>query len=330
MFKELLIVGALITPHAVEPMRAIINANTYTVVNATNKDIVLYQAYSDEEVTFAAKSIQKFPYKVQTADDITLYVKKTDYVIAPTDFYYLYNAPDFEDPVNVTFSSLNDEYWYYNIDGYDPSTGLQIGRYESLNGVHGWVDEEKFGINGNLNASLPYNTLTDMIPNGVTFKYVLNNGTQSSAVNHLYVMKAKPSVGSINQVALYANASHTSIVAYNGYDPNLNPFLLYYGNFTNEVVFQSGYKTVKFGELEGSLPYYFTDIPLSFVSDNDEVRESVWDTLTHSFELVGMVFAAIGTPFAWLILPGVSIGVLLLVPLLIGMFVWLIRFLKKG
>lgn len=330
MLKELMIVGALLSPHIVEPSRALIPSNNYQVVNATSKNITLYQAYSDENVTVSPKSIRNYPYGVQTADDWDLYVSKADYPTRPTDFYYIYNAPDYEDPVPITFVADNSEIWIAYIDGYEPSQGIQIGQYESLNNIHAWIDEEKFGINGNLNGVLGFNQLTDLIPSGASFKYVLNNGTVSSTVSHLYVEKTKPSIGSINQVALYANAQQTSIIAYNGYDPNLNPFLLYHGSFTNEIVFQSGFKTVKFGEVYGSLPYFFTDIPTSYVTDNDEVTQTVWDSLTKSFELVGMVFAAIGTPFAWMILPGVSIGVLLLVPLLIGLFVWLIKFLKKG
>lgn len=330
MLKEILLLAASITPYIHEPQRTIVNANTYEVVNATSSRIVLYQGYSDEEVEFSGKSKSFYPYKVQTADVLELFIYKSDYPSAPTDFYYIYKAADFEDPVSLTFTSVNQEVWHATIDAYEPSTGVQIGRRESLSGVHAYIYEERLGINGNLNETLPYNTLTNLIPSGVTFKYVLKTGIANQTMSVLYAMKSKVEKGSINNVALYVDANRTSIIAFNGYDPNLNPFLLYLNNFTNEIVFQSGYKNVVYGEMEGTLPYFFTETKTGFMAYDNESINSAWDTLTKAFELVAMVFTAIGVPFSWMIMPGISIGILLVVPLLIAMFVWLIKFLKKG
>lgn len=330
MLKEIFLLAASITPYIQEPQRTIVNANTYEVVNATSSRIMLYQAYSDEEVEFSGKSRSFYPFKVQTADDFELYIYKTDYPTAPTDFYYIYKASDFEEPVSLTFQSVNQEVWRATIDAYEPSTGVQIGRKESLSGVHAYINEERLGINGNLNETLPYDTLTNLIPSGVTFKYVVASGVYDQTFSSLYAYKVKASQGSVNSVALYVDANRTSIIAFNGYDPNLNPFLLYLNQFTNEIVFQSGYKNVVYGEMEGTLPYFFSSNKTGFMRYDDESINSAWDTLTKAFELVAMVFTAIGVPFSWMIMPGISIGILLVVPLLIAMFVWLIKFLKKG
>lgn len=330
MIKEILLLAASISPYIQEPQRTILDNNTYEVVNATSSRITLYQGYSDEDVNVSGKSKAFYPYKVQTADDFILYVSKTDYPTMPTDFYYIYKAADFEDPVNITFQDVPSNVWMAIIEAYSPSTGIQIGQYESLSGVHAYIYEERLGINGNLNETLPYNTLTNLIPSGVTFKYVLKTGIANQTMSALYAQKAKATQGSINNVALYVDSNRTSVIAFNGYDPNLNPFLLYMNQFTNEIVFQSGYKSVVYGDMDGRIPYFFTETKTGFMAYDNESINSAWDTLTKSFELVAMVFTAIGVPFSWMIMPGISIGLLLVTPLLITMFVWLIKFLKKG
>lgn len=331
MLKELALVGAIITPNIVEPSRAVIvNPNTYEIINASNYDIDLLQGYSDEFVTVNARSQIFYPYSVNKSDGFEVYIDKAEYPQQPYGFYYIYKAADFEDPISISFTDNGYGSWYAFIEEYEPSVGLQIGTYQSLSGVTAYLDENHIGLNGNMDTSLPFNELTNLIPSGVTFKYALSDQTFSGTTNELYALKVKASIGSVNQVVLYAVQNQSVIVAFNGYDPNLNPFLLYERTFTNKVVFQSGYRTVVYGEMDGRLPWFFTDEPRGYFSNNPSSTESVWTSLTKSFELVGMIFTAIGTPLAWVILPGVSLGLLLVVPLLIGMFVWLIRFFKKG
>lgn len=331
MLKELMLIGTLLSPNIQEPNRAITEVNAYEIINASPSRIMLYQGYSDEEVDFSGKSTGYYPYKVKTDDDFKLSVYKADYPTAPTDFYYIYNAPDYEDPVSITNWTSNTYTWTATIGGYEPSKGLQVGRYESLAGVHAYLDYSKLGITSSY--GLDMDRYVNLLETGVSVSVVNSSGAISTALQTLQGYKSSTMMsGSAHYVGIYGTNNHSYILASNltSGSADYQPMLFWQHNLTNEFVFQSGNYSIKYGELNGLLPYYFTLENQGYLAYDPEQVTQVYDTLTTAFEMVGKALGLLAGAFGWIIFPGISIGFLLLVPTIISLFVWLIRFLKKG
>lgn len=330
MIKELMLMGALLSANIQEPNRAIINNNEYEVINATEGRMIFYQGFSDEEVQVSGKTKIFYPYKVKTDDNWVFSIYKSDYPTKPADFYYIYNAPDYEDPVAVTFSD-NYEYWTTTISGYEPSRGLQVGRFESLRGVHAYIDYTKLGIT--TNQGLPLDTYTNLLPNDVTIKAVGSNGSISGVLQTLQANRSSTQIqGTIHLVVLYGTNNHSYILSQNMTtgSADLQPMLFWLHGLTNEFVFESGNRLVVYGDMEGRLPYYFTNQNQGYLAYDEESVTQAYDTLTTAFEMVATALGLLSSAFGWIIFPGVSIGLLLLIPIIVSLFVWLIRFLKKG
>lgn len=330
MIKELMLLGALLSPNM-----AYVPVPAYTLVNATNSRVIFYASDPDEEQIIPAKTITNYNWQINTSKDIAFSIYKSDYPTKPTDFYYLLDAPDSE-PVDVVFWEGSNT-WNYNIDAYKPARGIQIGRYESLAGVHAYLNTNKLGITG-VSSSVPDDTLYDLISGyGITsFQYVLESGNLSSAFSNMVIYKNTSLIqGAVPYVTLnstFYNSSTPLLIAKNRIagDTTNQPTLYFTNSFTNEVVFNNGLKVIRFGELNGSLPYYFVNEDTGYLSENVGAGNLGIETLTTGFELGGLALSLLGSAFGWVIFPGVSIGLLLLFPLIISLFVWLIRFLKKG
>lgn len=331
MFKELMLLGALLSPDM-----AYVPAPAFTLVNATSSRVIFYAADPDEEQLIPAKTVTYYNWQINTSKDMGISVFKTDYPTKPDDFYYLLDAPDSE-PVDIVFWEATTT-WNYTIEGYDPAKGIQIGRYESLAGVHAYLDTNKLGLTG-LPSIVPDDVAYSLTSEaGITnFQIVQSNGSLTSSFSNLSIYKNTSVLqGTIPLTHLYATftGSSTSVeVARNrlGADTTNQPTLYFTNTFTNEVVFGIGSKgVIRFGELEASLPYFFTTTDTGYLSESVGSGSLGLETLTTGFELGGLALSLIGSAFGWVIFPGISIGLLLLFPLIISLFVWLIRFLKKG
>lgn len=330
MLKELMLIETLLSPNM-----AYVPIPSFTLVNATDSRILFYAADPDEEQVLPAKTITNYNWQINTSKDMAVLIYKSDFPTKPVDFYYLLDAPDSE-PVDIVFSESSTT-WYYTIDAYEPARGIQIGRYESLAGVHAYIDPVKLGLTG-APTIIPNNVAYSLTSEaGIpTFQIVQSNGSLTSSFSNLSIYRnTSVTQGVIPLTHLYATftGTHTSVeIAKNRIEgDNTNQPALYFTNlFTNEVVFGNGQKIIRFGELEASLPYFFSPTDTGYLSENAAAGSLGMDTLMKGFELGGLALSLLGSAFGWVIFPGISIGLLLLFPLIISLFVWLIRFLKKG
>lgn len=330
MIKELLIIEALLSLNM-----AYVPTPEYTLVNATESRIIFYASDPDEEQIIPAKTITSYNWQINTSKDISFSIFKAEFPTKPSDFYYLFDAPDSE-PVDVVFSEGSIT-WNCNISAYEPAKGFQVGRYESLAGVHAYLDTNKLGLTG-LPSIVPDDVAYSLTrESGITqYQLVQNNGSLTSSFSNLVLYKnSSAKQGTIPLTHLYSTFTGTSTnveIARNrlGGDTTNQPTLYFTNSYTNEVVFGNGKKVIRFGVLEGSMPYFFTTTNTGYLSENAGGGSLGLETLTTGFELGGLALSLLGSAFGWVIFPGVSIGLLLLFPLIISLFVWLIRFLKKG
>jgi hypothetical protein len=135
------------------------------------------------------------------------------------------------------------------------------------------------------------------------------------------------------------NVTMASNINYNqvAQDPNnvenaLNPFLTFFDGWTNKIVFQSGQKSVKYGYMNGLDPYGFTPNNYGYKGEQGQIGENNagWSALEAGILLVGKSFDVVSSFFSWVIFPGITLGLLLLFPILLCMLLWIIKLVKKG
>lgn len=320
-----------------EQQRAI-DTNGYEIINATNKSFILYNVNADEEQEFDAKTRDIFNYTIDKASRWSLSIRKEDYPTKPTNFYYIYRASDFEDPITITFTGEDQTYWQGYFDGYDPSTGLQIGQYESLLGKTYYLNNQSITETATTNIVGEQRDIN--ILDGYSAKLEKKDGSYTQTLSSLTARVIKAPTGYINYVTIMAQingqtktiASNIDPKTMNNSDFKTQPYLIYWSDFTNKLVFQSGNKTVVYGDMNGRDPYYFTTSNTGYMAEEGDFTENGdgWTALKAGIDLVRKSFDVVSSFFAWVIFPGITLGLLLLYPILLAMFIWLIKLIKKG
>lgn len=336
MLKELAIIGAVITPYINQPSRANITpAYSYEVINATDHSLQLLQGYSDEYVSVNAKTIMQYPYGVDKEDGFGVFISKTDYPTKPTNFYYIYDAADFEDPITITFTEQAGNVWYAYIEEYEPATGLQIGQYDSVLG------ETYYFANDELSAimvSTAYGeSYTMNLLEGYTAKLQMEDGTWTQTLNNItLVITALPNDQFYNYLQVIVPQLNNAWIAMNATPADLDkgttqPYLVFYGGYTNKLVFQSGVKRVRYGNLDGLDPFCFTKNNTGYKGEQGSYTSNDgWSALDAGIRLVTKSFETAAKMFDWVIYPGITIGLFVLVPLMFSLVLWLIKLVKKG
>lgn len=319
-----------------EPQRAV-EANAYEIINATNEEFSIYNVSADESIFVNAKTRTIFPYTIDTEGNWKLLIQKEDYPTKPTNFYYIYNAPDYEDPVNITFYD-DVNYWSVNINGYGPSQGLQIGTYESLIGKSYYLNNQT--ITETLFTTQVGSQTEVNLLDGYSAKLEKKDGTFTPTLFSLTAKVTSAPTGYINYVEVYASINNEIKMVATNVDPKTmnnsdihpQPYLIYWADFTNKIVFQSGHKTIFYGDLNGREPYYFTSQNTGYMAEEGDYTTNGdgWTALKVGIDLVRKSFDVVSSFFSWVIFPGITLGLLLLYPILISLFIWLIKLIKKG
>lgn len=338
--KLLIVLGLTLFNGAVlnEPQEALRPSPTYEVINATDKNITLEQGYSDEQVRIPSKTRTNYPYTYKTDDDLILYISKTDYPTKPTNFYYIYNAPDFEDPVDIVFNDVPSNVWTATIEGYEPSLGVQIGTYESLIGKTYYYDNETLS---NLStSSIVGDEQVINILDGKTAKLQKEDGSFTATVSEIFIDIVKLPKGYTHLMYLGYKLNGQTVTMATNLDYNsmamgetkIYPYLVFFNGYTNKVVFQSGNKSIKYGTLKGIDPHGFTPNNYGYKGEQGEIGENNagWSALEAGIALVGKSFDVVSGFFSWVIFPGITLGLLLLFPILLCMLLWIIKLVKKG
>lgn len=340
--KLLMVLGLTLFNGAVlnEPQRAN-DFQGYEIINATDRTIEIYNPSVDEAQDINAKTRTIFNWEIDTASSWSLIISKEDYPTKPTNFYYIYNASDFEDPVNITFENSTYD-WYCNITGYEPSVGLQIGTYENLTGMTYYYDNAV--LNNLQTSTIVGETHVINLLNGKTAKIQKEDNSftntlteidiviQSLGTNYRHIEYLVAKINGQN-VTMASNINYNQVAQ----DPNnvqnaLNPYLTFFDGWTNKVVFQSGQKSVKYGYLNGLDPYGFTTTNYGYKGEQGAIGENNdgWTALEAGILLVSKSFDVVSGFFSWVIFPGITLGLLLLFPILLCMLLWIIKLVKKG
>lgn len=328
-----------------EPMRA----NTiqdFTIYNATNYEIMVFNLYDDAEYIVPAKTNSIVDLQYNHPDDLLVYIHE-DWDTIPTLWYECLDSIG-----QPTYPN-----WEYNNDEWVSKFRVQ-GLISNSNGLG--IYEEKYIPNTQTYYIAPYTwggiskglsdwtgTNTILPTNGMNPRIHKKDGSYMTASN-IQVRRTNIETNVNYATLVYATINGTYFNLANNFgfkeqtftgfpspqaDTDLQPYLLYYNDWTNEVTFWNTQmpKNAESDPNTGYVPFknLVTDNP-GYLGYSEQSTEETMYALTAGFTFAYMAFTAIAPLWGYMVFPGVSIGLLICIPLLISLVFAVIKLIKKG
>lgn len=323
MLKELLTIGicALAANGSATP-----NQSDLDVMNSTDYLISVFDNDSKIQYDFFPRSESQIP---QGYDFEVMVQKDGDQSMAKPDFYMFEVYPDNETEIHLGTSVWSDQGPYFEtyVTLNSNTTALQFYEKVSLAGEVYYIEQPDLS---NMN-----NGIGNLLPEGSTAD--LQNGNSTISIVKLTWDKDQVTKGIIgygrfiiNDLTTIASNSTTGRAPD---DPSqLNQLMLYYGNYTNKITFTSGYYTRSW-----TTQGYTDQIPMlsktyqPYASYSSAGNTGIsYTPISTGVTLVALSFEALNSLFGYLVFPGLTLGMLLLVPTFLGIMFAIIKLVKKG
>lgn len=318
MIKEITLLGALLS--ATMPLNAPSSANNVSkeFMNSTE-----YVIHVNESASVQAHSSETFTLPSATFTDMFIDVFSDT---EPTDVYYWINQADNEQEVLIDWFRVpvgGTPRWEFDIPDLSSDTiqGIQFFTKTSL------VGETFYLIQPNLsNVNVSFGNILE----GTTAKI----GDRS--LTSLTWTKEKMSNGLMGYGYYQANgttfASNSKVSNPTDFNQLTNT-LLYRGDWSNVVTYTSGYYP-RVWNVQGRNETPSGYLSKEFVAYATLTSANDIDTtlvpLETGFNIVGLVIEAMNSIFTWQVLPGLTIGVLFLIPTIVLIVLALLKLVKKG
>lgn len=248
----------------------------------------------------------------------------------PTDIYYWINQVDNEQEVLCVFSEEEEGVFEFTIPDLTNETISGIQFFQK----HSMVGDTYYLVQPDLN-----NTnigIGNLLPENSTANLYLSNGNTASITNLRYEKTAmdKGTIGfaqfKINNMTYIANNSLTGITPVDS--SQLTNIMMYKENYTNRITFTSGtyarqWNTQGYSKLSNGLSENYQPY-VTYTAANNMGISLV--PLTTGVTLVGLSFDALNSLFGYIVFPGITLGMLLLIPVILGVVFTVIKLVKKG
>lgn len=324
MLNELLTI-AVCALSAAGALRAPANLD---VLNSTDYSLSLYDVDSQTQYDYAPRHEDEIPMGY----DFTLMVQKGNDVSMPKpDFYMFEIYPDNETETHLATSVWTDSGTYFEtfISLNANTTAVQFYDKVSLVGETYYIMQPDLS---NMN-----NGIGNLLPDNSTANLELSEGS-SISITKLTWTKTPVSTGILGYGRFIVNDLTT--IAMNSTtgrapdDPSqLTQLMLYTRTYTNKITFTSGYYP-----REWSIRGYTDNIsnmlskeyqPYASFASAGNVGIS-YTPISTGVTLVALSFEALNSLFGYLVFPGLTLGMLLLVPVFLGIMFTIIKLVKKG
>lgn len=333
-----------------EPNRAN-QVDQYRIVNATSNQILVDYYPEDSTVTIPAN--QETYISHETSGTINVYTN--------TKFDgYCFFASDSEDLVTITWNAISGNYsWFVTIPDYEPATGIGFYNRTALpTNSDFFIDTEKLGIYSP-NSTFAMNSAgVSLLPDNATAKIYKSTATWQSVSNlRLWRYKTKNNIVAVCVWTTIAN--YPAIIAQNFYVPSINgyanyaqfceqaeksnsisPQLMYWksssadeSTYTNKIRFNSGYYPFAPNDVGYVEPYYLTSNDTGYIAINNDgttADSTTFEVLTKTMEMVGKAMSTAVGFLGYMVFPGITIGFLVLLPLIISLLIVILKMVKKG
>lgn len=300
---------------------------TKTFMNSTEYEMVL-----NNVVPLDPHSYVTLDEEVSVYTD--MYVAVYNAESKPDDVYYWVNQVDNEEEVLIPSSSWQDVsgVFFYDLTDLSSDTinGIQFFQKKTLVGETYYITQ----------PSLENVSFFDenLLPDGSTALLDLNNGS-SVSITSLSLEKVAQPKGitpfiqlKINNLSYIANNSITGITPIDS--SQCTNVIMYKSNYTNRLTFTNGYyprawNVQGYSDVIGR--GILTEEYQPYISFTTASNTGIsLEPLTTGVTLVGLSFEALNSLFGYLVFPGVTLGMLLLVPVILGLLFAIIKLVKKG
>lgn len=330
-----------------EPMRANEPETNFTFYNSTPYDLKFVDGYSDDEYIVPSQTSLGINHTYHNANDFFVYMKE-NWDDADALWY------ECLDTIGLPSSpswNYHDEEWmsYFNVQGLiSTAHGIGVYKYEYYDNQDLYINPSEWGgIGKGINN---YNGSFRITPQNVSsIKIYKENGTYNTATaiygarisyeesfNYATIVFAVIN----NQNVMLANNFGYKESVFNGApapaDPKaIQPYLTYYNGWTNRVSLGNAelQKGAESYPNTGYMPYgypYLTDEPIGYIAMGENTESETTTVLMAGFTFAYWAFTAIAPLFSFVVFPGVSIGLLICIPLIMTLLFMVIKLIKKG
>lgn len=316
MIKEIALLGALISPT--------LGLNSVSENSIISKEILNSTSYSlsiNGEVFLDSHSFLTLNYDNST--DLYLLVESEE---EPTDIFYWVNQIDNEQEVLIDWEEeVQENLWSFLIPSLDHETikGIQFFQRKSI------VGEVYYLLNGDMS-----NLSTFDSGNLIEDKTATLGGHGITSLSYKRTKVDKGLIGYcqyfVNGLDDVANNSRT-----NGGTSieELTNMMLYDDGWTNRLVFTSGYYSRGYnvnGYQELNQSFFSKEfVGYANRTASNDINISL-EPLTVGFDLIAMAFSSVGALFSFMIAPGITLGLLVLVPVILTVILFILKIIKKG
>lgn len=306
----------------------ILNAPSSNVQNKEFMNSTDYELVVGNEVILDAHSSKTLPAETIYWTDTFISILNTDE--KPNDIWYWVNQSDNETEVQIAqgdwYSVGGDMYFDLPDLSSDTIKGIQFFTKKSLTGEIFWVTTPSLS---NTNVSTG-----NFLPSNSTARLMKTDGSYIS-INQMNFEKTTMEKGILGYLELKVGstiiASNSKVVQPTDYTQVTN-LLMYNSTYTNELRFSSGYYPRAYNELgyNEDINGYLSSSYYAFVSKDSNEYDTISAPLEVGFMLIGKIFDAMNSFFTFTILPGLTLGVLILIPILFMIALGILKLIKKG
>lgn len=319
---------------------------SYSVYNGLDVDFYVYSHSEDEEYLVPAQSHIEIEHN--TFYKLNIIVPDWDWDAHTNVWYAFFDGPDIPQTPIWDYTSGGTSSYFTTIappTENNSGIGVYYEKYLPWN-TDFYIDSASWG--GVTHGLNDWTGTIELLPPNSTIRLYKNDGSYSE-LNNLKVRRANVENSSSYDVLIYSEISTNNYLMiannkgynreyFNGFsttsDPTkLQPYIKYYNNYTNRIRFTSGMYE-RYAQSPNGLGYqelsYLTEQVTGFVGYNEGGVDEAVVTLTTGMGLVASSFMIVSSFFGYMIFPGISLGLLLCVPIIIELILVIIKMIKKG
>lgn len=355
MIKELLLAFAITTASGSglldvrEPSRANDEEFNFTLYNGTPYELLFINGYSDEEFIVEPEMNTKINYTFHSSTDWAVYMKEDWDSITADLWYECLDSISQPSTPNWQYAQWEWES-YFIVQGMTSNThglGVYEQRYLPRN-TDFYIDTSLLG--GVTHGISDWTGTIDLIPQNTTIRIFKDDQTYSELTN-LKMRRMNVEMATSYNVCIYSEvgSNNNLMIANNtGYnreyfqgfstlsDPSkIQPYIKYYNHYTNRIRFISGEypKSAEVNPATGYEPlsiWGLTESVTGYVGYSTGGVDEAIVSITTGMTFVATSFITISQFFGYMIFPGISLGLLLCIPLILQLIFVIIRIIKKG
>lgn len=330
-----------------EPLRASDPDYNFTFYNATDYDLKFVDGFSDDEYIVPSNSSLAIKHTYHAANDFYVYMEE-DWDDADAMWYECLDSIGL--PATPEWGYSGDDWMsYFNVQGLiSTAHGIGVYKYEYYNNQDLYIDPTKWG--GIAKGTNDYVGQFKLTPDNVSnIRIYKENGTYNTATA-IYAARTSYDESFNYATIVFAIINNQAILLADNFgyketivsggpgpaDPKaIQPYLTYYNEWTNRV--SLGYaelqKAAESYPKTGYMPYgypYLTDKAVGYIAIGENSEADTQYALLVGFTFSYWAFTAIAPIFSFIVFPGVSIGLLICIPLIMSLLFAVIRLIKKG